>query len=186
MKEIQTPLKKLKFNEVYKLLEEDKLSPYNFYNIDLSSDQVFSIDHYLENEEFDNIDTVQPLKKVFIDIEVFQNHKIGKSISEMVMKGEDLVNAVSQYYSSENKFYIYFIPPKGCSLSAADFEKYLNEESAKPVKVGTNSDGTDKMAAYFDEGQSCEVRLFKNDKDLLIALWDKIKEDDPATLSGKI
>ncbi len=111
MKNIKN-LKKLKFNEVYKLLEDDKLNPYNFYNIDLASDQVFSIDHYLSNEEYDNIDTVQPLKKVFIDIEVFLNHKIGKSIADMVMQGTDLVNAISQYYSSEKTFYVYFIPPK--------------------------------------------------------------------------
>ncbi len=176
-------LEKLKFNEVYKLLEEDKLNPYNFYNIDLSSDQVFSIDHYLENEEFDNIDTVQPLKKVFIDIEVFLNHKIGKSISEMVMKGEDLVNAVSQYYSSEDKFYVFVVPPKGCSLSAAEFEEYLNTESTKPVKIG-EKDGEDILGTYFEENQKCVVKLFENDKDLLIALWEKIKEDDAATLSG--
>ena len=176
--------KKIKFNDVYQLLEEDKLNPYNFYNIDLSSDQVFSISHYLENEDFDNIDTVQLLKKVFIDIEVFQNHKIGKSISEMVLKGEDLVNAISQYYSSENKFYVYLVPPKGCSLTAAEFEKYLNEESSKPVKVGVNDDGTDKMATYFEEDQKCIVKLFDNDKDLIIDMWEKIKKDDPAVLSG--
>ena len=182
----QSNLKKLKFNEVYKLLEEDKLNPYNFYNIDLASDQVFSIDHYLNNEEYDNIDTVQPLKKVFIDIEVFLNHKIGKSIADMVMQGTDLVNAISQYYSSENVFYVYLVPPKECNLTAAEFEKYLNEESTKPVKIGENDDGTDKLAAYFEEGQRVKVKLFSNDKDLIIDMWEKIKKDDPAVLSGDL
>ena len=179
-------LKKLKFNEVYKLLEDDKLNPYNFYNIDLASDQVFSIDHYLSNEEYDNIDTVQPLKKVFIDIEVFLNHKIGKSIADMVMQGNDLVNAISQYYSSENTFYVYLVPPKGCDLTAAEFEDYLNKESSKPVKIGENDDGTDKLAAYFEDGQRVKVKLFSNDKDLIIDMWEKIKKNDPATLSGDL
>ena len=181
----QSNLKKLKFNEVYKLLEEDKLNPYNFYNIDLASDQVFSIEHYLENEEYDNIDTVQPLKKVFIDIEVFLNHKIGKSIADMVMQGTDLVNAISQYYSSENTFYVYLVPPKGCNLTAAEFEKYLNEESTKPVKIG-EKDGEDILAAYFEDGQKVKVKLFDNDKDLIIDMWEKIKKDDPAVLSGDL
>lgn len=179
----QSNLKKLKFNEVYKLLEDDKLNPYNFYNIDLASDQVFSIDHYLSNEEYDNIDTVQPLKKVFIDIEVFLNHKIGKSIADMVMQGTDLVNAISQYYSSENTFYIYFVPPKGCDLTAAEFEEYLNKESSKPVKIGEKN-GEDILGTYFEEGQKCIVKLFDNDKDLIIDMWEKIKKDDPAVLSG--
>ncbi len=176
-------LKKLKFNEVYKLLEDDKLTPYNFYNIDLASDQVFSIDHYLSNEEYDNIDTVQPLKKVFIDIEVFLNHKIGKSIADMVMQGTDLVNAISQYYSSENTFYVYLVPPKGCNISAAEFEEYLNKESSKPVKIG-EKDGEDILGTYFEEGQKVRVELFNSDKDLIIDMWEKIKKDDPAVLSG--
>ena len=186
MKNAEDKIKKVKFEDVYKALEEDKLTPYNFYNIDLASDQVFSIDHYLNNEEYDNIDTVQPLKKVFIDIEVFLNHKIGKSIADMVMQGTDLVNAISQYYSSENTFYVYLVPPKGCNLTAAEFEKYLNEESTKPVKIGVNDDGIDKLAAYFEEGQKCIVKLFDNDKDLIIDMWEKIKKDDPAVLSGDL
>ena len=102
------------------------------------------------------------------------------------MQGNDLVNAISQYYSSENTFYVYLVPPKGCDLTAAEFEDYLNKESSKPVKIGENDDGTDKLAAYFEDGQRVKVKLFSNDKDLIIDMWEKIKKNDPATLSGDL
>ena len=93
------------------------------------------------------------------------------------------LNAISQYYSSENTFYVYLVPPKGCNISAAEFEDYLNKESSKPVKIGEKN-GEDILGTYFEEGQKCRVKLFDNDKDLIIDMWEKIKKDDPSVLSG--
>lgn len=179
MSEIQ----KTTFETVYNKLERGELTPYNFYNVDLSPDQVFAIDHYLSHPN-DTIEKSQKLKKVFYDIEVFLNHKQGKTISDMIMQGVDLVNSISHYYSSENKFYCYMVPPKGCNITKEEFEEYLTAESNKDVKIGTNDDGSDKMGRYFEEGQTVEVQLFENGIDLVIAFWEKVKRDDPAIYSG--
>ena len=41
---------KKKFDEVYNLLENNQISPYNFYNIDISTDQYYSNLHYSKNK----------------------------------------------------------------------------------------------------------------------------------------
>ena len=176
-------MKKVKFNDVLKKLENNELNPYNFYNVDLDPAQVFSIEHYINNPH-DNIETSQKLKKVFLDIEVFLEHKQGTTIADMIMRGQNLVNAVSHYYSSENTFYCYFVPPPGCKITEKEFEDYLNEESNKPIKIGENKDGTDKIGTYFEDGQKVKVKLFDDGVDLVISLWEKIKENDPAVISG--
>ena len=177
-------LPKIEFEEVFNKLERDELNPYQFYGVDLGIDQVCAIEHYLNHPE-DNIEKSQKLKKVFFDIEVFLNHKQGTSISEMVMQGKDLVNSISHFYSSENTFYCYFVPPKGCTLTEEEFEKYLNEESNRKVKIGENEDGSDKLGTYFEEGQKVKVKLFENGIDLVVAFWEKVKKDDPSVYSGE-
>lgn len=176
-------MKKIRFNEVYRKLQNDELNPFQFYNIDLSADQLFSIEHYLSNTH-DTIENTQSLKKVFLDIEVFLEHKQGTGVAEMVLAGKNLVNSISHYYSSENRFYCYFVPPRGCTITEKEFEDYLNNEGKKIVKIGVNKDGTDKLGTYLEEDQEVKVRLFDDGVKLVESLWEKIKENDPCILSG--
>lgn len=177
-------IEKLKFNDVCNKLDHNELSPYNFYNIDIGIEQFYAKEHYLKHP-YDTIDESQPLKKVFLDIELFLDHNIGSSISECVLAGRNLVNAVSQYYSSENCYYCYLVPPKNCKITAKEFEEYIITESLKPVSVGFDKEtGEEKFDAYLTKDQKVKVVLFQNGIDLVHAVWEKIKSDDPAVLSG--
>lgn len=177
-------IQKVKFNDVYSSLEKNELSPYNFYNIDIGIDQYLATEYYLKNPQ-DNIEKSQKIQKVFLDIEVFTNHNMNSNISEMVLAGKNPVNAISHYYSSENRFYCYFLlPENNKNFSKQQIEDYLNIESSKPVQVGYNDDKSPKYDTYFQKNQESSVELFNNATDLVIALFEKIKSDDPAILSG--
>lgn len=176
-------MEKLKFKEVFEKLKNDEFNPYNFYNIDYSSDQILSINHYLEHPS-DNIDKTQILHKCFLDIEVYLNNDYSRNLRDVVNDGKNIVNAMTHYYTSEDKYYLYFIPPENFSKSAGEMEEYLNKEAHTPTKVGENEDGSDKLDTYLKENQSVKVQFFENDKDLIVSFFNKLKESDPAAICG--
>lgn len=177
-------MNKIKFTEVYKLLEENKLTPYNFYNFDISTDQYFSELHYNKNT-YDTIDESQILTKCFLDIEVFMNNEEGITIQDLLSTGKYLVNAISHYYSSEDKYYLYCVLPPNCKLTEEEIREYCIKESRKQFFIRhDDKKDIDIYDSYISEQQDVEVKIFSNGLDLVISLWNKIKENDPAILSS--
>lgn len=174
---------KKKFDEVYNLLENNQISPYNFYNIDISTDQYYSNLHYSKNK-YDNIDNKQKLSKCFLDIEVFMNNEEGVTIPMMLQSGKYLVNAVTHYYSNENKYYLYCILPPSSNLTENEVKEYCLKESRKKFFIRHDEKtNTDIYDTYIQEDQDLEVVFYK-DIDLVVALWNKIKSNDPSILSS--
>lgn len=177
-------LNKIKFDEVYGLLSANKLTPYNFYNFDISVDQYFAEKHY-QAHTYDTIDDSQELSKCFLDIETFMNNEEGVTIPMMLQSGAYLINAVSHYYSKENKYYLYCILPPECNLTAKQIRDYCLKESRKKFFIRhDDKKNIDIYDSYIDDNQDLEVVLFTDGVDLTIKLWDKIKEVDPAILSS--
>lgn len=177
-------LNKIKFDEVYGLLSANKLTPYNFYNFDISADQYFAEKHY-QTHTYDTIDNSQELSKCFLDIETFMNNEEGVTIPMMLQSGAYLINAVSHYYSKENKYYLYCILPPDCKLTAEQIRDYCLKESRKKFFIRhDDKKDIDVYDSYVDDNQDLEVVLFTDGVDLTIKLWDKIKDVDPAILSS--
>lgn len=176
-------IKRIKFNEILEKLNYNKLSPYNFYNIDIGYDQYFSNLHYKKHLT-DNIETPQILKKVFLDIEVFLNHHPGITIQDMLASGEFMVNAISHYYSDEKKYYSYIIPPKNNNFSEEEYRGHFINESRKLIKVGEDDSGNDIYDKYLEDDEDIVVEFFKDSLTLVTALFTKIKKSDPAILSS--
>lgn len=178
-------MEEIDFNYALDRLKQNKLTPYNFYDIDVSVSQYLSKEHYLTHE-YDTIDESQIINKCFLDIEIFQYHKKGNSISELVNSGEYPINAISFYFTSEKKYYLYVVLPKGKNITAEQIREHCLNESRKKFFIRHDEKkGEDIYESYVDEDQDLEVRIFDGKgPELTIALWEKIKENDPACLSS--
>ena len=130
-------MEELEFEDVMRKLKRGDLTPYNFYNIDIGYDQVFSVDYYLKNKH-DNIDNPQQLNKFFLDIEVFTKH--AGEFPE-VEQAKYPVSAITFYFSSKQKYYSFLLPPSNFTMKADEIRKYFIEESRKPIEIGKDDNG---------------------------------------------
>ena len=175
-------MEKIAFDKVISALQSGKLSPFNFYNVDIKPDQYFAYNHY-KSAKHDTIDAQQILHKCFLDIEVFGEH------SGIFPNPEDakfMINAVTIYFSSMKKYRLYCILPKTFpNLSSEEIREHILKESRKKIPIDrTDDSGNNVLDSYIREDEDLDVFLFEDDLQLLDSLWGDILENDPAILSS--
>lgn len=173
---------KVTFRSVVDKLEKDIITPYNFYNVDIGIDQYYADKHY-RKKLYDIIDNTQILSKCFLDIEVFMNHQEGLTFQEMTTNKDCQINAISHYYSSENCYYLYVVPPKDSKITEEELRQYCLIESRKKYKI-INNKGKEEETSYLTDQQDLKVKFFNDGISLTEALWKKILDNDPSILSS--
>jgi len=160
------------YDEFLQMLESDKITPYNIYNIDQDYQQYYSIKHYLEHPS-DNFDKDQKLHILFQDIEVYTGN------SDEFPKPPTAKYPISAVtiYSSFEKIFRSFILLQHVNVhkfpakeALADLEQRFKEELV--------NDG------YIEETDNIKITIAATELDLIKQVWNKIKELDPVVLSG--
>ncbi len=148
------------------------ISPYQVYGLDLDYQQYYSIQNYLKNKE-DNIDKDQLLNILFLDIEVFTANA-GVFPKPEIAKFP--INAMTIYSTFDKTFRSYFL------LQHSNIQQFpIKEEIPNLIQAYIKDLAED---GYVLPDEKLEIYIFNNETDLIKACWSKLKEIDPAVLSG--
>jgi len=159
-------------NAVIESLKKNQLKYHQFYNTDLSgAEQAFL--RYLS--KYNDIDEkyweLKKLNKTYYDIETFYDPKKAPDSKS----AEFPINSISFYNNIQNKAYIYFLKDKQ--------HKFSEEEGLKEIwKIYNES--ISQNQTYEVKDLEIEFKLFKTEKDLLIAYFRKVLEINTLFLIG--
>lgn len=158
------------YNTLIKMIEEDSITPYSFYNTDINSEQYWSIKYYLENHQ-DTIEIKQDLNTVMSDIEVYNEHS--KEFPE-AQKAEKPISAITIYNNFKEEYISYFLV---LDHVKDKIDKTINEYTEIIKNILTE----DK---YLEKNETLKLEFFEDETELIEACWSKIHEYDPTVLSG--
>lgn len=162
-------MKELTIDDTIKKIIKNEFKYYNFYDADLSVEQYEAIQYYASNPN-DDISVNQKLHIVFTDIECYLNGKEFNSSSY-----EHVINAISLYSNFENIYHSYVLLSSNHLKSINIKEKNIIEDKIKNELINDN---------YLCKDDNVIINFF-TDELLMIKAWaNKIKELDPAILSG--
>ncbi|MDD4081751.1 MAG: 3'-5' exonuclease [Sphaerochaetaceae bacterium] len=148
------------------------LSPYQMYGLDITYQQYYSIQHYLQNSH-DTIDIDQLLNINFIDIEVFTNNS--KTFPKPELAAHP-INAITTYNTFNKTFYSYLL------LQHSNIQKFPNRDQIPEL---INSFKKELITEnYISTDDSLQIEIFSNEIDLIKSCWKQIKNLDPAIISG--
>lgn len=183
----------ISLEEIEQSLKSKTLNYYNFYNLDIPITQQYVSDYYVKNK-YDTIEVPQKLNILFSDIEVFTNEE-GLDIKGMESEGmkyqaKHPINIVTLCDASNLHLYSYIL------LFDSNFEKF----GIKPNDPTFDWDqfirekviwGKQELknlgylgSKYIPENFELELFVYRDEKQLLIDMMNKIHELDPDILSG--
>lgn len=172
--EIQT----LAFNNIESLLKEGKVNYYNVYNLDMNLPSYFAVKYYLDNPH-DSVDMKQDISTLFLDIEVFTDNKGLENFKNAICP----ISCVSILLNKSNIIESYLLLlnrnyDKYGLKDVEDYDKFLVERANSFI------DTLYKEKYLLEDGYSINIHIYADEKQMLLDLWQKIHELDPATLSG--
>jgi DNA polymerase elongation subunit (family B) len=155
--------------EVEKLISNKEVQFYNFYNTDIDNGIFFASEHYQNNSESD---TEQFMHTIFLDIEVYQEDK---SVKFDFDRSIQPVNAISFYDNKSGIIHSYFLTYPFIQPKLKQLEETVTEYSNWLVDN-----------KYYNKLEDIKLDLnyYTNEKELIKACWEKIRQIDPMTLSG--
>jgi DNA polymerase elongation subunit (family B) len=161
-------------SQFLELLNDNKITPYNCYGLDLDYTQYFSIDHYLKNPN-DNFEVNQKLNTILIDIEVYSNNN-GKFPIPSVAKCP--ISAIT-IYSTEEQIYKSYILLMHSNINKFPSKDQLPQLINEFKKILIEEE-------YFKESDNEQIEIFvyTNELEMIKACWSEVRRIDPATLSG--
>jgi len=159
-------------DEFTQLMNSKNITSYNVYNLDQDYQQFYSIDHYLKNPD-DNFDKDQKLNILFQDIEVYSAN-VGEFPKPHLAKHP--ISAITIYSTFEKVYRSHILLQHSNANKFPDKDKI--SELEKSFKEDLLKDG------YLDEDENIKILVFMSELDLIKTCWNKIKEIDPAVLSG--
>lgn len=153
------------------MLNNDMITPYNVYNLDIDYPQYFSVKNYIENQH-DNIDREQKLNILFLDIETFTNNT---NTPMDITRAQHPINAVTVYSTFDKTYHSHILllnsniahfPVDDLQSLETEYHKILLENE------------------YIEEDDKIKLYYFTYEKDLISHVWKIIHNIDPAVLSG--
>lgn len=156
----------------YSEFKDMNINPYQVYGLDLDYQQYYSIQNYLKNKE-DTIDKDQLLNILFLDIEVFTANA---GIFPKPEIAKFPINAMTIYSTFDKTFRSYFL------LQHSNIQKFPTKEELPNLIQAYIKDLAED--GYILPDEKLEIYIFNNETDLIKACWSKLKEIDPAVLSG--
>lgn len=155
--------------DVDKLISNKEVQFYNFYSIDIDPAIYFASEHYQNNSESD---AEQFVHTIFLDIEVYQEDK---SIKFNFDKSDHPINAITFYDNKSGIIHSYFLTYPFIQTKL----KSLNET------VKEYSDWLVDNKYYKNlEDIKLDINYFSDERLLIKACWNQIRQIDPMTLSG--
>jgi DNA polymerase elongation subunit (family B) len=161
-------------SQFLELLNDNKITPYNCYGLDLDYTQYFSIDHYLKNPN-DNFDVNQKINTVLMDIEVFSNNS-GKFPAPSAAKCP--ISAITIYSTEEKIYKAYFL------LMHSNINKFPSKDQLPQLITEFKKILVEEEYFKETDNEQLEIYVFTNELEMIKACWSEIRRIDPATLSG--
>jgi DNA polymerase elongation subunit (family B) len=155
--------------EIETLISKKEVNFYNFYNTDIDNAIYLASQHYQNNVESD---TDQFIHTIFLDIEVYQENR---AIKFEFDKSDHPINSITFYDNKSGEFHSYFLVRpfiqsklKSLEITTQEYSQWLVDNK------------------YFKDISEIKLNLnyFQDEKQLILACWEKIKQIDPLTLSG--
>lgn len=158
-------MKTIEFKDILPHVKSGMFKYYNFYNVDLDLSIFYATRYYLNSKEPPPEKTPQIIHKLFLDIESYQQDR---SIEFSFTEALHPVSAISFYH--KKIFYAYFLNLHNVEINIPEWEKEFQQEL-----INNN---------YIKPDETVQITVFDNELELLIKTWEKIRELDPAVLSG--
>lgn len=180
-------MNEISFSQIEDSLKNKQLNFYNFYNNDIKFVTQQTARYYLKHPH-DVISNQQILNAIYLDIEVYSDNQIFDD--EAIDGGIYPVNIVTIVPSNVYKIHTFLllfdknyeafgIKP---NMSDDDFnnlisekEKYFEDELKKRKYIGNQ---------FISDEYTVELKLYNDEKQLLIDLWNTIHEYDPDILTS--
>lgn len=157
--------------ELTNKIENDEIQYNQLYGADIEASHYYSIQHYLENEH-DNIDQDQILKIVFLDIEVYNNHKEKPDFKQ----AEGIINAITIYDTKSRTYYAFLLlmPKNMEKVDPNNKQQYIDKYKKELLEY-----------EYIHEDENIQLFFYIDDElNMIEDCWKLIHKIDPAILSG--
>ena len=165
MQELQVP-------ELHSLLDNNQVTPYNIYGLDIDYQQFYSIDYYIKNQE-DNFDKDQKLSILFFDIEIYTAN-VGEFPKPIAAKYP--ISAITIYNNFERTFKSYFL------LQRININKFPSKEDLADLELKFKKELINEK--YIDEKDNLQIQIFTSEIEMIRTCWAEVRNIDPSVLSG--
>ena len=161
-------------DEFIRLVNDDKILPYNCYGLDIDYQQYYSINHYLENTH-DNFDVNQKISTLLFDIEVYTKNE-GKFPTPSIAKHP--ISAITIYSTKEKIYKSYIL------LQHVNINKFPSKNDIPQLIESFKKELIEQK--YFDEkeNENLEIYIFTNELEMIKACWAEVRRIDPTCISG--
>jgi len=157
--------------KLFGALKRNDLKFYQFYNIDFSADEYQFQEYMLNFKEGDS--TKKILNKSYYDIEVFYD----PSVFPDSKKAAYMVNSIAVYNNLKNKAVIFTCPFWTHPVTGKQGTCNIIEQETLQVEVEKiYADLVTENQTYDIDGLEIEVRVFKNESELLAAFFLYLRE----------
>lgn len=171
--------------EIY--LKDKQLHYYNFYNSDINF-AVQQLTRYYDSHPHDNIAVNQKVQKLFLDIEVFSD---GNGFDEDAIDGGIYPINIVTIRSSNDLILHTFVLLFERNFEAFGLKKEFNSEEFDQFKFDTEQEFVKQLKErkyteneFIESNYSIKLKIYNDEKTLLLDLWNLIHEYDPDILTS--